>query len=133
MQEGQLRDSHYLLCSNLVAEDPAGASTITKANIVNPAADFDNLVIPTKEGIEMYLLLRFTVGVVVEALVLSRSQNQIRLVAADIPDTIDLKRSGSQWFTETGEAVELDFLMSDDRNEKEIPSKPEHLALVAGA
>ena len=62
----------------------------------------------------MYLLVRYPVGVIVEAVVLAKGRNRMRAShAAGFPDVIELKRSGSQWFTATRQPVELDFLMSD--------------------
>jgi hypothetical protein len=61
----------------------------------------------------MYTLLRYVAGVVVEGVVFPRGKNRIRAVVAGFPDTIELRRSGLQWFTATGEEVEFDFLMSN--------------------
>jgi hypothetical protein len=63
----------------------------------------------------MYMLIRYPVGVIVEAVVLAMGRNRMRVVAAGFPDTIELKRTGSQWFTATWQPVEFDFLMSSAR------------------
>lgn len=60
----------------------------------------------------MYLLIRYPVGIIVQAVVLARGRNRMRVAASGFPDTIELRLSGSQWLTETGEPIELDFLMS---------------------
>ena len=60
----------------------------------------------------MYLLIRFPVGIIVQAVVLAKGRNRMRVAAAGFPDTIELKRSGQLWFTETREPIEFDFLMS---------------------
>jgi hypothetical protein len=61
----------------------------------------------------MYLLIRYPAGVIVEALVLGKGKNRMRAAVAGFSDTIELRRSGSQWFTETSEPIEFDFLMSN--------------------
>jgi len=63
----------------------------------------------------MYLLLRYPVGIIVEGVVLAKGKNRLRVVAADFPDTIELRRTGSQWHTSGGEPVELEFLMSGEQ------------------
>jgi hypothetical protein len=60
----------------------------------------------------MYMLIRYPAGIIVEAMVLAKGRNRLRVAAADFPDAIELKRSGSHWFTATREPVEFDFLMS---------------------
>jgi hypothetical protein len=62
----------------------------------------------------MYLLIRYPVGIIVQAIVLAKGRNRMRIAAAGFPDTMELRRSGSRWFTETREPVEFDFLMSSD-------------------
>ena len=60
----------------------------------------------------MYLLIRFPVGIIVEGVLLAKGKNRMRVVAAGFPDTIELRRSGLQWFTTTRQPVEFDFLMN---------------------
>jgi hypothetical protein len=66
----------------------------------------------------MYMLIRYPVGIIVEAVVLAKGRDRLRVVAAGFPDTIELRRSGSQWFTPSREPVEFEFLMSDPRQRK---------------
>jgi hypothetical protein len=55
----------------------------------------------------------------------------MRVAASGIPDAIELRRSGQQWFTEARQPVEFDFLMSDARAVQRIsPARP---AKVSGA
>ena len=61
----------------------------------------------------MYMLISYPVGIIVEALVLVKGRNHMRVAAAGFPDTIELRRAGTQWFTETRQPVEFDFLMSN--------------------
>jgi hypothetical protein len=61
----------------------------------------------------MYILIRFSVGIIVEGVVLASGPNSLRVAAAGMPDTIELNRSGEQWFSATGQPVEFDFLMSN--------------------
>jgi hypothetical protein len=63
----------------------------------------------------MYILLRYPVGIIVEAVVLSEGRNRMRVAVAGFPDTIELKRYGQQWFTATRQPVEFDFLLSNAR------------------
>jgi hypothetical protein len=57
--------------------------------------------------------MRYSFGIVVESVVLAKGRNRMRVAAAGFPDTIELKRSGPQWFTATRQAVEFDFVMSN--------------------
>jgi hypothetical protein len=66
----------------------------------------------------MYILIRYPVGIIVEGVVLARGPNRLRVAAAGIEDTIELKRSGKEWFTETRQPVEFDFLMSHAQSEE---------------
>jgi hypothetical protein len=63
----------------------------------------------------MYMLIRYPVGVIVEAVVLAKNRNRMRVAAAGFPDTIELRRSGPQWSTENRQPIEIDFLMTDAR------------------
>ena len=70
----------------------------------------------------MYLLVRYPVGVIVEAVVLAKGRNRMRVAAAGFADVIELKCSGSQWFAATRQPVELDFLCSDARSSESVSS-----------
>jgi hypothetical protein len=63
----------------------------------------------------MYMFIRCPAGIIVEAVVLAKGRNRMRVAAAGSADTIELRRSGSQWFTATRQLVEFDFLMSNAR------------------
>jgi hypothetical protein len=63
----------------------------------------------------MYTLIRYPLGIIVEAVVLARGRNRMRVAAAGSPDTIELRRSGIQWLTPTRQLVEFEFLMSNAR------------------
>jgi len=65
----------------------------------------------------MYTLIRYPVGVIIEAVVLARGKNRMRLAAAGFPDVIELKCSGSQWFAATRQPVEVDFVMAGAESE----------------
>jgi len=69
----------------------------------------------------MYLSIRYPGGIIVEGVVLAKGRNRMRVAAAGFPETIDLKRVGALWSTDSGEQVEFDFLMSD-RYQGERPS-----------
>lgn len=61
----------------------------------------------------MYSLIGFSNAVMVEAFVFQTGKNRIRAVVAGLDDTLELRRLGSQWFSETGERVSFEFLASD--------------------
>ncbi len=61
----------------------------------------------------MYMLLRLPAGIIVEAVILAKGRNRMRIAAAGFPDVIESRRSGTEWITATREPVEFDFLMSD--------------------
>jgi hypothetical protein len=74
----------------------------------------------------MYMLIRYPIGIIVEAVVLARGRNRMRVAAAGFADAIELRLSGAQWFTATREPVEFDFLMSNaKRSEGFSFSRPE--------
>jgi hypothetical protein len=74
----------------------------------------------------MYMLIRYPMGIIVEAVVLTRGRNRMRVAAAGFPDTIELRLSGAQWFTATREPVEFDFLMSNAKSSESVSySRPE--------
>jgi hypothetical protein len=82
----------------------------------------------------MYMLIRYPVGIIVEAVVLAKGRNRLRVAAAGFPDTIELRRVGSQWFTSARQPVEFEFLMSDARQGKSVSSlKPAGVAYAAGS
>ena len=60
----------------------------------------------------MYALIEYPTGVIVEAVVLPVGRNRVRVIASGFPDTLELKRSGEGWLTETGQKVTLEFLLS---------------------
>lgn len=79
----------------------------------------------------MYMLIRYPVGVIVEAVVLAKGRNHMRVAAQGSSDTIELKRSGQQWYTASQEPVEFEFLMSSAR--QGVSRSRKTSALAAGA
>jgi hypothetical protein len=71
----------------------------------------------------MYLLIRYPAGIIVEAVVLAKGKSRMRVAVAGFPDTMELKRSGVQWFTEAHQPVEFEFLMSDAAKGKDASSR----------
>ena len=69
----------------------------------------------------MYLLIRYPAGIIAEGVVLATGRNRMRVAVADLPDTLELKRSGARWFAAKGEPIEFDFLMSDHQQAVEAP------------
>jgi len=83
---------------------------------------------------KMYLLIRYPVGIIVEAVVLARGKNRMRIAASGFPDTIELRRAGSQWFTTGHQPVEFDFMMSNThRAERVCSSEVAEVARTAGS
>ena len=82
----------------------------------------------------MYLLIRFPVGIIVEAVVLAKGRNRMRVAAEGFPDTIELRRSGSQWQIASRQPVEFDFVMSNANREQSVSSsRPAGVATAAGS
>ncbi len=61
----------------------------------------------------MYTLVEFPGGVTLEAVVLSMDRRRARIAAAGFLDTLELRRSGADWLTETGQKVRFSFLLSE--------------------
>ena len=82
----------------------------------------------------MYALITDPAGIIVEVVVLATGPNRMRVAAAGFPDAFELRLSDGRWLTETGEAVEFEFLASsaapgvDTSSSQEVPS-----ACFAGA
>jgi hypothetical protein len=60
----------------------------------------------------MYLLIRNLAGVIVEGIVLANGRNRMRVAAAGFADTIELKRSGTNWIAAGRQKIELEFVMA---------------------
>jgi len=70
----------------------------------------------------MYLLIRYPGGIIVEGVVLAKGEDRLRVVVAGLSDTVELKRVGATWSTCRREIVEIDFLMSDQRQSQTLPA-----------
>ena len=68
----------------------------------------------------MYTLISFAGAVLVEGLVLSRTANRMRILVSGMKDTLELKRTGENWFTEKGEGVEFCFLASASKLVRDV-------------
>ena len=68
----------------------------------------------------MFLLMSYSVGVTVEALLLAKARNRMRVVIRGFADTIELKRSGTQWLDQDRQPVEFDFLMCSAREAEKL-------------
>jgi hypothetical protein len=58
-----------------------------------------------------YMLIRYPIGIIVEAVVLAKGRNRMRVAAAGFSDALELRRSGRQWFAPASQPVDFDFLM----------------------
>ena len=82
----------------------------------------------------MHMLIRYPVGIIVEAVVLAKGKNRLRVAMAGFSDTIELRRSGSRWFAPARQPVEFEFLMSElHRSESVFHSTPGRVARAAGS
>jgi len=82
----------------------------------------------------MYLLIKCSAGIIVDAVVLARGRGRMRVAAAGFPDTFELRRSGSQWFTEARQPVEFEFLMCNAQSGESVSAlRPAGVALAAGS
>jgi hypothetical protein len=81
----------------------------------------------------MYLLIRYSAGIILEAVVLAKGTNRLRIAVAGSPDTIELKRCGSQWFTPTRQQVEFEFLLSDAHQCESVSSLQPAVARAVGS
>lgn len=70
----------------------------------------------------MYILISYPAGVIVEAVVLAKGINRMRVAVAGFPDAVELTRSGAQWFAPTHQPVEFEFLMSNTNPAKSVSS-----------
>ena len=61
----------------------------------------------------MYTLIGFGAGILLEALVLAAQGDRMRVVAAGLPDTLELRRVDAQWTAESGEVVEFEFMLAE--------------------
>ena len=68
----------------------------------------------------MYTWISYSAGIVIEGVIVSRTRNRMRVVAAGMPDALELRRAGQKWLTENGEAVQFEFLASDFSSHSEV-------------
>lgn len=64
-----------------------------------------------KKGTNMGMIIQFTNGRRVQALLLAAAANVMRIVVSE-GDTLELFRAGDQWYSETGEAVKMEGLIA---------------------
>lgn len=82
----------------------------------------------------MYMLIGYPVGVIVEGVVLAEGRKRLRVAAAGFPDVLELKRFRDGWRTESGQSVEIEFLMSTAKHGVlESPARPALVARANGA
>ena len=61
----------------------------------------------------MFTLIEYPVGVVVEAVVLSRGLHRLRVAVPGLSDALELIECGPDWVTEDGQKIAIGFLQSD--------------------
>ena len=80
----------------------------------------------------MYTLISYPAGVIIEAVIVSRTEDRMRVVAAGLPDALELRRSDQNWLMESGEAIQFEFLAADSAMAREV-QRPVEIARTAGA
>jgi hypothetical protein len=63
----------------------------------------------------MYLTLLYHTGMRVDAIVLAVGRDRMRVVVNDRTDTIELRLKNKRWMTESGDTVELESMIPNDR------------------
>ena len=79
----------------------------------------------------MYLLIEFAAGVMVEAVMLSMDPKRARVAVAGFADTLELRRCGEDWLTETGHKVTFEFVLSNAPEVEAVALPPPALATRA--
>jgi hypothetical protein len=105
-----------------VSEGPANQRSITKGSIDRGGSETDTPFTPPKtegELLQMYMLIRFVGGIIVEGVLLAKGRDRLRVAASGFPETIELRRSGSRWITSGHVQVEFDFLLMSDEHQAE--------------
>jgi len=107
--------------------------SITKVSIALLSFPYHTPVIHLEGDYGLYTLIRYSFGAIVEGVVLKMQRDHMRVAAAGFVDALELRRFNAQWFTDSGQRVELEFLLSDaPEAEAESVSAPAP-ALVACA
>jgi hypothetical protein len=58
----------------------------------------------------MYTLISIPAGMVMEAVVVQRTRDRMRLIAPGFSDALELRRRGQNWFMDGGGQIEFEFL-----------------------
>ena len=61
----------------------------------------------------MYVVIRSASGATLEGMVLALGRDRMRVALRGSPDVVELRRSYSQWFSDRGDLIEFDALVSD--------------------
>ena len=96
--------------------------SITKGSIDRGGLETDTPFTPPKtegELLQMYMLIRFGGGIIVEGVLLAKGRDRLRVAASGFPETIELRRTGSRWITSGHVQVEFDFLLMSDEHQAE--------------
>ena len=62
----------------------------------------------------MHIILRYPTRRRVEAVLLSATADRMRVVVRNQNDALELHRTGDQWVSDRGSAVEIESLVADD-------------------
>jgi hypothetical protein len=82
----------------------------------------------------MFTLIEYPVGVVVEAVVLSRGLHRLRVAVPGLSDALELIECGQDWITEDGQKVAIGFLQADVcEAEAVFPHQPALVFRAAGS
>ena len=71
----------------------------------------------------MYTLMNCSGGVLLEGIIVSRTDNRMRVAASGAPDIVELTRQNSVWLTDRGEQVEFVFVSVVPDGATEVPRR----------
>jgi hypothetical protein len=69
----------------------------------------------------LQIILLFPSGVRLSGLVLAATQESIRVVLPDTNETLELRRVGTEWISDSGERIEIEAMLADP----ELPPPPD--------
>ena len=62
----------------------------------------------------MYMILRYSTGRRVDAILLGAARERMTVVIPDQEDTLEFSLVGNQWISEDGSTVEIESVVTDD-------------------
>ena len=68
----------------------------------------------------MYTLMSYETGKRTEALVMSATQDKMRVIVPQRNETLELRQRDGFWVAENGERVEIEAIIGDDREARPV-------------